>query len=100
MTGPPILVVELEFSSVAADFAWNSAAGSSTGTVGYEVLRATDPTRFDEADMLACGLETTTFVDTDAPEGVFYYLVRAANDCGSTLGRDSSGATRSANTCP
>jgi hypothetical protein len=83
------------------------AAPSSLGgcaTVSYDVLRSTHPSVFtdDVAVCVATDLSVTTAADSETilPGQVFYYLVRAENACGSSLGANSSGTPRTGRTCP
>lgn len=85
--------------------AWAPPASlGGCATVTYDVLRSTSPSVFtdDVAVCVATDLSATTAADAEAimPGQVFYYLVRAENACGSSLGTTSGGSQRTGRTCP
>lgn len=71
----------------------------------YDVLRSDRPDDFLTAAVCIETADGTDAIATDtepvAPGGLFYYLVRAKNDCGSgSLGEGSGGTARDAIDCP
>jgi hypothetical protein len=89
----------------ATTIGW-SAPGSSggTGTPLYDLLVSTSKSDFTSAaaTCLATSTPSLTAVDTTTPptNQVRYYLVRAENACGGTLGTTSAGVQRAGRTCP
>ena len=81
-----------------------AVAPFSGGTVPtYDLLRAGSPTGFDSALCLETDISSNTATDAGVPslDEIFYYLVRAENDCGSgSLGLQSSGVPRIGTSCP
>ena len=70
----------------------------------YDVVRANSPDDFmgNVTCILADDGSQTWAVDPETPgdNALFYYLVRAQNDCGvGTLGQDSDGVERSGYNC-
>ncbi len=72
----------------------------------YDLLRAGGPAGFaagavcQETDVVD---QRATDPETPAPGGIFYYLVRAENNCPAgtgSLGTDSAGAPRAGRACP
>ncbi len=73
------------------------------GSVRYDVLRSLSAADFTAADCLVSGATSTLAQDSapPPPEGSsYFYLVRSVNDCGGSLGADSSGTTRQGRNCP
>jgi hypothetical protein len=71
-------------------------------TVSYDVLRSPNASDFTTAAVcLATSIAATQAEDSAAiqPGEVFFYLIRAKNECGSTLGTDSTGTQRSGKEC-
>jgi hypothetical protein len=71
----------------------------------FDTLRSTDASDFVNAALcLESDQPDTSAVDTDLPAAgaLFYYLVRAENDCPGpgSLGTDSSGTERTGPSCP
>jgi len=78
---------------------WSRPPVSGGLYLTYDLLRGTDPQNGD------AGCLQGTFTERDAtdgttPAGLFYYLVRAENDCGGGLAADSAGMPRPAPSCP
>jgi hypothetical protein len=70
-----------------------------TQTVAYDVLRSPAPDGFLSSFCLASGVTAVGVGDAVTPVHIFYYLVRAKNGCGGTLGTDSSGNPTSGASC-
>lgn len=81
-----------------------SAPGSSGGTVAplYDLLVSGSKSNFVAATCLATNTSALTMIDSVAPatNQARFYLVRAENACGGTLGSSSAGAPRTGRTCP
>ncbi len=82
---------------VTLDWAPPAAPGTSAA-VHYDVLRAPTPGNFTTAVCVATDVTALTAIDD--PVGDAFYLVRAKNGCGATLGMDSSGQFRLGRSCP
>ncbi len=80
---------------------WSAPAspGASTGEV-YDVLRGDGSPDFTTAACALSGGPGLSLQDSDDPAVIFYYLVRARNACGGSLGAASSGTPRTGATCP
>ena len=102
-TGPPGEASFLRFGSDTQTLDWAVAPFSGGSVPTYDVLRADSPDGFDEGTCLESNLTGTSASDSGVPasNAVYYYLIRAENDCGSgSLGNQSSGAPRSGVSCP
>jgi subtilisin family serine protease len=78
---------------------WSAPAGAGTGVVRYDVLRAGRPDDFSSPTCLARDTLATVSHDPEPPGAAFYYLVRAKNECGESLGTTSDGTPRAGGTC-
>ncbi len=79
--------------------------GGSSGEVAYDVLRSQQAANFDSDPSAVCidpsGLDLQA-IDTTVPppDGIFFYLVRARNECGpGSLGSRSDGTPRLGRDC-
>jgi hypothetical protein len=81
-----------------------SAPGSSggTGAVLYDLLVSASKSDFAAATCLATNTPGLTAIDAVSPgtNQARYYLVRAENGCGGTLGSTSAGVPRIGRSCP
>ena len=85
----------LRFGPDTETLEWTVAPFFGGSVPVYDVLRADSPTGFDIGVCLESNISSTSATDASVPSSldVFYYLVRAENDCGSgSLGLQSSGA--------
>jgi hypothetical protein len=83
-------------------FHWTAPADGGALSLTYDLLVAPAADGFaSAASCVATGSSVTTAADTTtpAPGGVRYYLARAWNACGGSLGTDSSGVERQAPPC-
>jgi hypothetical protein len=82
------------------DLAWSPPAAPGADTVTYDVLRG-EASDLGGASCLVTGIAGTVATDgTPPPAGVIhYYVVRARNACGDSLGSASSGAKRAGPAC-
>jgi hypothetical protein len=71
-----------------------------TSPVVFDFLRVETTPDFTTAVCLTAGSPALAFEDATVPAGVAYYLVRARNACGGTLGHASSGVERTEVQCP
>src|SRR5262245_40784512 len=62
-----------------------------TQTIAYDVLRSQARDGFTSATCVVRGTSDLSIVDPTPPAPILFYLVRAKNACGETLGTDSSG---------
>jgi hypothetical protein len=93
----------LRFGVDTETLEWIVAPFDGGSVPTYDVLRADSPTGFDSGVCIETDISSTTASDANEPlsNAVFYYLVRAENDCGSgSLGLQSSGAPRTGMSCP
>jgi hypothetical protein len=78
--------------AATTNFTWSAPANpNGTDTVRYDLLRSATPAGFSTGYCLATGLTAPGGSDA-SPATAFFYLVRARNSCGGTLGFDSGGA--------
>jgi beta-xylosidase len=88
------------------DLAWNPPNDLGGTFILYDTLRSSDPSDFETGTFcLESNGADTASTDTDPLEvgDVFYYLIRAENDCPSghgSLGSDSEGMARIGRSCP
>jgi phosphodiesterase/alkaline phosphatase D-like protein len=84
---------------------WSAPASSGgTGAASYDLLVSTSKSDFTSAaaTCLATNTQALTAIDATVPstDQALYYLVRAENACGGTLGSTSSGVPRAGRSCP
>ncbi len=81
---------------------WDAPDRPGGTSLQYDVLASGDPSDFSGAgaECLASGVSGHTATDATATSGVRFYVIRARNGCGSTLGADSAGVPRRGVTCP
>jgi hypothetical protein len=84
----------------AALLSWSPPDGPGGSTVRYDLLRSTAAGDFLAADCLVSGTTATSASDPAIPGRALFYLVRAKNACGGTLGTDSDGKLRAGASCP
>lgn len=91
---PPTEAQALTLSGAAStNFSWGAPANpGGTDTIRYDLLRSATASGFSSGYCLATGLTASGASDATAPPPAFFYLVRARNGCGGTLGFDSGGA--------
>jgi len=93
---------ELRLGPAGPDnLSWTPPLAPGAAQLSYDVLRSTDAREFHTAGCVASGLSGTAATDlAEPPAGtIFYYLVRAGNDCGESLGPDSTSTPRWAPPC-
>jgi len=89
-------------ASSPTTLSWSAPAapGAAAGVV-YDVLRSDGAAAFSSAACALSGGSGLTMQDPDDPAMVFYYLVRARNGCGGSLGAGSAGSPpRTGTVCP
>lgn len=91
---------DLTLSDAATDnLSWLAPIAPGGNLVLYDVLRSADPSSFGGAVCVESGDSDTLATESAEPaQGqTYYYLIRALNVCGGTLGNDPP---RSGGTCP
>jgi hypothetical protein len=88
----PDEVRELRFAADHTSLTWSAPdePGTDSGTLVYDTLRSGVASGFDRATCVETDGGDTSTLDGDEPDpgALFFYLVRAANDCGDgELGR-------------
>ena len=78
---------------------WSPPAAPGGTQLTYDLLRSPTLAGFAVPTCLASGVTVTSAPDAAVPAGVFYYLVRSLNPCGSNLGVRSDGTPRAAGPC-
>ncbi len=78
---------------------WSPSSDPGATSVLYDVVRSQSPSDFSAATCLLTGSSGTSASDAALPGQIFYYLVRAENSCGGSLGVGSDGAPRAARAC-
>jgi alkaline phosphatase D len=87
----------------AATLGWSAPASpGGTGSPTYDLLVSNSKSNFTTATCLVTNGPVMTAIDpvTPATNQVRYYLVRAENACGGTLGSSSAGVPRAGRSCP
>jgi len=86
----------------ATAFAWQAPLSPGGTAVRYDLLRSASPSNFSTATCVVSGGTARTASDSTSPAAghVLYYLVRARNTCGGTLGTRSDGTPRTGTSCP
>lgn len=99
-------VLNLRFTSSTA-LAWDAPASPGGASIRYDTIRAGSPTGFVAAGVCAETDDGSNTQATDAATpalgAIFYYLIRAENDCvpgQGPLGFATNGTPRSARNCP
>lgn len=90
-------------SGGSVDLSWMAPASpGGTGATLYDVLRSTDPADFIDISHTTCVATGITGTSTaeGTPAGSVFYLVRARNACGGSLGSRSDGTPRAGRSCP
>jgi subtilisin family serine protease len=87
-------------TDAGATFSWTAPTDPGAAAVTYDLLRSTAAADFTAATCVASGLTSTTATDPDPAPGIFYYLVRANNGCGQSLGMTGAGQPRGGTGCP
>jgi hypothetical protein len=78
---------------------WIAPAAPGGTSVLYDVVRATSPSSFSSGLCIASDLAAAFTNDAAPVVGAFYYLVRAKNACGGSLGTDSGSNPRIGAAC-
>jgi subtilisin family serine protease len=81
-----------------ATFTWDPPADPGGGEVLYDLVRSTAADDLGAATCVVSSVATPAASDPETPEQVFYYVVRARNGCGASLG-DGTYGPRSAPGC-
>ena len=83
------------------NLSWLAPDVSGGSIVYFDVLRGQNVEDLPGATCIETGLETTLATDGDVPPsgGIYFYLIQARNDCGATIGPDSSGTPRIGPSC-
>jgi hypothetical protein len=84
----------------ATFLAWSPPDAPGGSAVRYDLLRSVAAGDWLAADCLLTNTTATAASDPALPGRAFYYLVRAENACGGTLGARSDGTPRSGASCP
>ena len=87
-------------SDAGATFSWTAPEAPGSSSVTYDLLRSAAAGDFTAATCVASGLTATTASDPSPDSGIVYYLVRANNACGQSLGLSGAGLPRSGSGCP
>jgi subtilisin family serine protease len=96
----PEVELSLGRTPSATELTWNPPPSTGGEAVDYDVLRSTGAADLAAATCIESGRPGTTALDPEIPESLFYYLIRALNSCGATLGIQSGGAPRVGPDCP
>ncbi len=81
--------------------AWQAPASTGNDPVSYDALRSTGAASFITLAATTCvSTAITATTAADSPPGSAFYLIRARNSCGSTLGTNSSGVAIQGRSCP
>ena len=75
-------------------------SGGMATPLSYDLLRSEAAGSFAAAVCLESDEPDLAAADAAVPATIYYYLIRAQNSCGDTLGADSSGVPRTGIGCP
>jgi len=96
----PATDLRVEANSLGTGLFWSAPTGEGLGAVRYDVLRSTLADDFSSPTCLASDTpHTASFDPDDAGTVGHFYLIRARNACGDTLGAMSDGTPRSGGIC-
>jgi len=98
--GLPGEATGLVFGSGKSLIQWSAPFSPGGLTVRYDLLRAGLASNFLSPTCVAYDITATSASDPATPGTAFFYLVRAENVCGGTLGSGAFGAARAAGSCP
>jgi hypothetical protein len=100
-TSPPSEARNLRLAGGAStELTWSPPIDSGgAATVVYDILRSETANGFGTAYCSGSGVAEIAGQDGIVPVGIFFYLVRAKNGCGGTLGTDSSGTPTTGTAC-
>jgi len=87
-------------ADAGATFSWTAPEAPGATSVSYDLLRSSVAGDFTAATCVASDLTATTANDPSPTPGIAYYLVRANNACGQSLGLTGAGQPRSGTGCP
>jgi serine protease AprX len=84
---PPAAVSDLSLVQDGATLlTWSAPAATGTGPMNFDLLRSEARDDFSSPICIVSGVSTTQTSDGALPAGgIFYYLVRSANSCGTSL---------------
>ena len=99
--GPPDPAVDLKLTkgSLVMALVWSAPADAGGVSLRYDVLRSVEANEFSTPTCVASDNPATATSDGEVPQGIFYYLVRAINACGTNLGTTSGGESRTGGAC-
>jgi subtilisin family serine protease len=97
--GPAIAFRVTENNLVTA-LSWSAPAGPGAGVVRYDVLRSEQADDFSVPTCVVSDTLHTLGYDAEDTNSLFFYLVRAENVCGGSLGHGSDGVPREGGDCP
>ncbi|MCP3981708.1 MAG: hypothetical protein GY716_20600 [bacterium] len=91
----------LTLDASSATLSWDAPQAPGGNATRYDLLRASSPQGFALGTCVGSDLAPTSADDSDTPPPgeTWFYLVRAGNGCGATLGVDSSRVPRVAASC-
>jgi murein tripeptide amidase MpaA len=99
LPGPAQQLQLTEGASTQLD--WVAPTNPGASVYSYDLLRSTTAQNFVGSSCVDSGTTLTTAVESAVPQTgeFFFYLVRVQNGCGASLGVQSSGLDRSAESC-
>jgi len=96
----PSAARDLTLTDPGTSLSWQAPSSPGGTSPHYDVLRGAVASDFSGALCLETGGPGLSAADPGIPGTVYFYLVRAGNVCGTTLGNDSSSAPRTGAVCP
>jgi uncharacterized repeat protein (TIGR01451 family) len=79
---------------------WTAPAATGGSGLRYDLVRSVSGGDFSSIDCIATDQAGTSASDLGIPVNLYFYLVRAENACGGTLGASSGGTPHTAPSCP
>ena len=98
------LLIALRVDRLTADLTWSAPGQPGCIAPWYDVVRSPTANEWDGAGVscVVSGQFEASVADVEQPPTgqIYFYLVRAENVCGGTLGVDSGGTPRTGASCP
>jgi hypothetical protein len=95
-------VSDLLVGGATTALSWSAPDRPGAPVPRYDLLRATAPAAFQQAECVVSDATSRAVTDPSVPDpgAAFYYLVRARNACGGNLGVASETTQRQGTSCP
>jgi subtilisin family serine protease len=96
----PVTSLRVTENNLVTALSWSAPAGPGSGVLHYDVLRTGRPDDFSAPTCVVSNTVATAYYDAEDADTIVFYLVRAENVCGGSLGHASDGVPREGGDCP